>query len=506
MVLKYTNIKFLLVIFVFNVILISNDYISIPFKKCHASMNIPTPYDKFIKDYLNNNIYMNLLISEPKQNISAKINTLEFELIMKNVYKLPFENLNSYFSRETSSTFKIISEKADKHFPNSKYVKDLFNFCINYDINKKECSYYKKYENINFLYSEEDEVQGEEKLPQLNETKNTYFEIGLNFKSFYNFDKNKYSLLTNLVANKFITNNNWFIHFNDEEKDNNEKESNNKNDEGVLVFGIDPIEFFGNKYNKENIFSCQGINKNYDYKNNWSIIFNELKQKTLKPDNKDIIIEKNFQGVINFNYDVIVGNNHYMEIITNTFFLPYITKDICQKKLANNKFYYFSCKSISLSFNEIKENFPILYFKQNEFDFIFELRHHDLFIQIGDQIFFLIVFNKNNPTSSFLLGNVFLKKYFFSFDYNSQKIMFYKNIKTKNNGKEIYEPNDLLWYNSTKIIVFLIFFIFVVGIIGFYFGKRFYKKRKLIANELEDQFEYKSPLNKKNDFEMKFKF
>ena len=176
------------------------------------------------------------------------------------------------------------------------------------------------------------------------------------------------------------------------------------------------------------------------------------------------------------------------------------------KKLANNKFYYFSCKSISLSFNEIKENFPILYFKQNEFDFIFELRHHDLFIQIGDQIFFLIVFNKNNPTSSFLLGNVFLKKYFFSFDYNSQKIMFYKNIKTKNNGKEIYEPNDLLWYNSTKIIVFLIFFIFVVGIIGFYFGKRFYKKRKLIANELEDQFEYKSPLNKKNDFEMKFKF
>ena len=263
------------------------------------------------------------------------------------------------------------------------------------------------------------------------------------------------------------------------------------------MFGENPIDFFGEKFKKNDIRSCQGINKKYDYRDYWSIVFQELKQKTLKADNKDIVIQTDLQGVINYNYNVIIGNKQYMDIIENSFFWSYITQNICHKKIANNKFYFYTCNIFSLSLKEINEKFPSLYFKQKEFDFTFELTPQDLFIQIGEQIFFLVVFYKNNPTSSFILGKVFLQKYFFSFENESKKILFYRE-----NGKNSINIKDvevLHWYNSTKVVLFMIILLIIFSIICFYLGKKMYNKRKLRANELEDQFEYKSPFSKENN-------
>ena len=342
--------------------------------------------------------------------------------------------------------------------------------------------------------------------------KYTYIEIGLNYKSYYYNWKDK-SLLNSLISNNYIKNENWFINFFNKTNYNNENENNNENsdeDEGILVFGVEATDFFGIKNNNKKIVSCQGINQKYDYKNNWSIIFKEVKQRTLKGDNKDILIQNDLQGAINYNYNAIVGNNHYMDIITNTFFLTYLTTGDCKKQLANNKFYFFVCNSYSLSFNQIKENFPSLYFKQNDFDYTFVLTAEDLFIQIGDQIFFLIVFNKNNPTSSFLLGNIFLKKYFFSFDNELKIIKFYKENKIKGDDDYFHEPAALHWYNSTKIFLILIIMIVFFSIFAFYFGKRIYQRRKLKAYELDENFDYNSQFSqkgiKKYDLEMQLKF
>ena len=491
--LLYTK-NLLLIIFIFNISFILNDYISIPFRNYQINNNMISADNKFINDYLYNNIYINMQISQPSKNIIAKINSLEFELLMKNTSEYSFENLNTNYSKEKSSTFSIISEKGDNHFPNSKYIKEKFNFCIKYDINTKKCIMTKNFDNIILIYTEEDESEEEEK----KSSKSLYIEIGLNFKSYYYNNKNKNSLLTNLINNNYINNQNWFIHFFNKGNCNNKDKENiiENNDEGILVFGIEPIDFFGNKYNKDNIVSCQGINTDYDYQNNWSIIFQEVKQKTLKQDNKDVIIQNNLQGVINFNYNIIVGNNHYMDVITNTFFLTYITGGVCKKQLANNKFYYFVCNSQYLNLNEIKENFPSLYFKQNEFNYTFELTSQDLFIQIGQQIFFLVVFNKNNPTKSFLLGKIFLKKYFFSFDNKSEKILFYKENEKQVPG-ETENINDKViihWYNSSTFVVMMMIMIVIFCIFGFYFGKRVYQKRKLMAWELEEKYSYNSSL------------
>ena len=54
---------------------------------------------------------------------------------------------------------------------------------------------------------------------------------------------------------------------------------------------------------------------------------------------------------------------------------------------------------------EIKTTFPFIYMKQFDFYFIFELTLCDLFVKHGKN-FFLVVFNKNNPTNSFFLGSI----------------------------------------------------------------------------------------------------
>ena len=464
-------------------IFILNHYISIPFHFHQFMSNNQNPIDKYINQHIINNIYIPIQIGTPPQKIIAQLNSLEFELLMKYVNKLPLDNLSSNYSMEASETFSIISEKGNDHFPNSKYIKDNFIFCTNYSIGKKQCLNYNSFNDINFIVSKWDDYEEEGEKNMNN--KYSYLEIGLNVKSQYIIEQQNYSLFENFINNNYINNHHWFLYF-----FNNTKENfNDENDDGIIVFGKDPVEFFGNKYN---ITSCQGVNIDFDYKNSWSVIFQEVKQKTLKPDNKDAIIGNDIQGVINFNYKVIVGNNHYLEIIEKTFFVTYITRGICEKKIANNKFYFFVCNGVLLSFNSIKENFPSLYFKQNVLNFIFELTPKDLFVQIGEQIFFLVVFNKNNPTSSFLIGNIFFQKYFFSFDWESKKILFYRE-NTQNDENENVKASH--WYKSINFIIIAIMAVLIVVfcLIGFYYGKKLYYKRKIKANELDESYEYKSP-------------
>ena len=61
---------------------------------------------------------------------------------------------------------------------------------------------------------------------------------------------------------------------------------------------------------------------------------------------------------------------------------------------------------------EIKTTFPFIYIKQIDFCFIFVLTPDDLFVKHGKN-FFLVVFNKNNPTNSFLLGSIDFAGFYF---------------------------------------------------------------------------------------------
>ena len=64
------------------------------------------------------------------------------------------------------------------------------------------------------------------------------------------------------------------------------------------------------------------------------------------------------------------------------------------------------------------------------------------------------------------------------------------------------------WYNSAGTVIFLIILFIVIGVAGFYFGRKIYIRRKLRANELDDQFDYygnKNEEKNENNLEVEMK-
>ena len=484
---KMNKLYLTILLLLYQTKIIYSNYISIPFKIYNENIDSSISENLLMSEYISNKIYFTLQIGQPYQKVLGTINSLEFELLMKkgNFF---FHKNNYEFISTKSNSFSVIAEKTISYFDSfdSNYVQDNFDFCVKYNFNNKKCESYKTYK-MNFIYSKKSSIDEEENNRNDINIIN-YMEIGLNLKTHYG---TKYSLYTNLMENKYISSNTWFLYYFPQ----TQKESTVQEEEGVLILGEDPLNLFPNKYNSSNIIYAQGINKNYDYRNYWSLIFTEVKMKASNS-NEDFHLDNNVQGVINHNYKVIVGSQSYMEKIETKFFGEYLNRGFCKKNLLNNKFYYYVCDSNLLSMEQIKNSFPTLYMKQLDFNYIFELNATDLFITKGDRIFFLVVFNINNPTNSFLLGSIFLKKYFFYFDNNRNQIAFLQentnNPNTKNNIVIVH------WYNSPGTVIILIILFIIIGGAGFYFGKKIYNRRKLRANELEDQFDYKSQKEGKN--------
>ena len=137
--------------------------------------------------------------------------------------------------------------------------------------------------------------------------------------------------------------------------------------------------------------------------------------------------------------------------------------------------------------NEIK-SFPKILFSIEKNNFIFELTFKDLFIEYKNRILFLIIYNEYGP-DYWSLGELFMKKYHFIFDYDKKQISFPNTFNINDSTKEEHENKS--FNNYSKIII--IFVLIILGIIfGILIGKYLWdNKRKKRANELIDgDFEY----------------
>ena len=133
----------------------------------------------------------------------------------------------------------------------------------------------------------------------------------------------------------------------------------------------------------------------------------------------------------------------------------------------------------------------------NSENFIFEFTYEDLFTNINNKFYFLVVFETKNVI--WHLGSPFFSKYTFVYNGEAKTIGFYKEIKNKEiqNKNQSNEKKEIK-SNIVKIIIFLILFIIFIALVSFisyFYGKNNNKKRKKIANELDDNYEY-NPSNK----------
>lgn len=275
-----------------------------------------------------------------------------------------------------------------------------------------------------------------------------------------------------------------FIYYNEKEK------STNGGYDAAIIIGEHPHEYNAKKYNEKHYMKTNALKmilelgwifefKNYIYLNNGTKISFGVTS-----------LDKKTKGWLLFDLDIIIGVKDYLLYIQPNYFDKH--KDQCSFKLVENRYTVFLCDK-----NFDTKEFPSLYFHSMDLNYIFELKHNELFEIRGDKKYFLIVFDKisNYPWK---FGRTFMKKYFFNFETESKQIGFYNNLLLPDDSDEEIDKEK----NKYKISFWILFGIIIILLgLGGYFIVYFIKKRnrKKRANELDDDnFEYKQNIKNEN--------
>ena len=292
--------------------------------------------------------------------------------------------------------------------------------------------------------------------------------------------------------------------------------------DGLFILGAEPHTYQDKtkdkKYQRQYYFKTNSLSS-MEYHNPISVQAQKIFLKNQK--GEEVIINENIGCYFNYNYGFIIGTEEYKEYILQNFFDELINSTICSYDLINfkdineleDRYYIISCDKFKFKLNDYEkkyyEKFPDLNIFVFDYNFNFELTKEDLFVEINDKLYFMIIFEKvlfYHPELAFWnLGFPFLKKYEFVHNYEKQYIGFYIPYKEEeeidNNGKE--KPKDIVNEDNSKKYIAIIIIGIVVSIIliiaAFFIAKNIYQNRKERANELNDDYDYIS--KNKNDEE-----
>jgi uncharacterized protein YqhQ len=100
--------------------------------------------------------------------------------------------------------------------------------------------------------------------------------------------------------------------------------------------------------------------------------------------------------------------------------------------------------------------------------------------------------------SNWILGKPFLKKYFFSFNYDDKILTFYETEK-----KENISNNDDENIKNFILILVIIILVAIFALLGFLLAKFIYNYKKRIATELLDEDDENENINSINNQDKK---
>ena len=234
-------------------------------------------------------------------------------------------------------------------------------------------------------------------------------------------------------------------------------------DEGNFIVG-NYLHEYDKNYIEDDFTSIKlGI-----YKNDidWEI---EFKNVTVNGTN----IEDFNDGIeLKIEYGFILGSKSYYEKIKSLYFDKHNNE--CKIGKFKGYFYYVCDKNVNL------KNFPVLQFNFFEIKYNMTFEYNDLFYEFEGKKYFLIIFKEDFFKFKWVFGKPFFKKYFAFFDKEKKLVGFYKQKK---------KPSK-----SNKTLIILLIIVILIAFILAYFMIKYYfllkNKRKIRANELEDNYEY----------------
>ena len=487
---------------------INSKYVIIPLTKYIYDIDIN---ENILSKLYSNIHYTKLFIGEPSQPIATFINTSSIGnlgIINKFCDKKFYQNnsfINKDYAYKNSSTFYNTQNKNLILGTKDILISDQIKFYTNFELTNEI-----KVENISILYNpnNEDYILDDVGIDFIleREKKTTCGYIGFQLGQRNNIYNN---LLEQLKQKKIISNTIFsFLEV------NNENEFYKKNNiDYLLIIGEeiydlmnieDVNKYISEKYNKDKIKEKNRLN---DYVINegyylfvWKITCSDIYISMNNDKNNFTYLDKIKDVYIDQDFGLISGTAEYKDLIEKIFFDEYIAISKCSKKItkihnSENNFYMFECdEDINI------DKFPKIFFRSNILRYDYSLGKEELFVKDKGKLYFLIIFDLRS-VNSWKLGKPFLDKYLFSYNYEAKTFSFYnENLLSneKNNPNNSNNNND----NYKKIIIIMIIiillFILIALILGFYFGKKIYDKRKKNkAYELDYEQEY-DPVKEEN--------
>ena len=303
--------------------------------------------------------------------------------------------------------------------------------------------------------------------------------IGLNV--YYKSSESENNHFANILKQKNITSYYTFsfIYFNNYTKNANLKK-NDKYD-NLLIIGMNETEIskLFNTNDLRNI-KVSRLYSSYD----WRILFDEVFLNLDYFDNistNKTLISSNIIATFNNEFDFIIIRIKEFNLILNSFFNKYIEKNIC---IINEDSLFYKYISCDLSFKTEINKFPSINFMIRDINYTFTLTYEDLFVELNDKIYFMII-NEYYHTYHWTLGNIFLKKFPLIFDYDNKMITFININSTVHDEEGEKQKAYTLLFIIGGICI-------IIGIsLGVIFGKVIWdKKKKKRANELTDDYDY----------------
>ena len=249
---------------------------------------------------------------------------------------------------------------------------------------------------------------------------------------------------------------------------------------GKIIIGEYPHEFKDNKlYKKEEEIKLYSSSNDV-----WAITSDEIVFEDY--------MEYNMRLNFDFNSKFIRGSSNFNKKIKAIFFDVLIEQNLCWSEIiSENKgiFTYeiYSCDNNEIIREKIKK-FPKLNFINKNSNLIFSFDYKDLFQLFPDKnvFYFMIIFTVKKYTfltDTWLIGEIFLKKYLATFNLESKTISYYKSQINK--SEMVVKNTDKKTNSYVRNVIEIIMGIVIIFCIYLIYRK-YKKSRKLLANELED--------------------
>ena len=302
-----------------------------------------------------------------------------------------------------------------------------------------------------------------------------------------------------------ITTQVWSINYNNS--------SQNKDFDGEIIIGIEPHDYNPSIYKEEDYYTIYNhINEDY-YNDEWitnnigfSLEFEKVYfYNNSHEDRIEINAPNSKEASLEFDLGMIKCPFVYYILIKQHFFQKYINLNICKEIIFSEDYYTFVCdiNQLNNKLSEFYKLFPSIYFFSYHLNYTFILNANDLFLQKDDKLYFMI-FSKNENINNWRIGEIFLKKYFFTFNHESKKIGFYIKSKEQQQEQEQEQKKEEIDIKNKEelkinysLIILLIGVILLILEIGFCFycchKGGFGNNRKKRANELaDDNYDYQT--------------